>query len=132
MGHRLVEIRQIQGDFSICSDCGRWGTRTAKALKKSCVDAPVTMRTKQSWCRVFQRGWHPNYLLKGMTHHPNTRKNAVTMVPFLKLRDAFLRNKRNRRLTKKVRPWVAAALGVNGPVKIPANAMAPDPARSKA
>jgi len=67
-------------------------------------------------------------MLKGMTHHSNAKKNAVTMVPFLKLRDAFLRSKRNRMLTKKVRPWVAAALGVSGPVMIPPSAMEPDPA----
>ena len=123
LGHRVVEMSHHMGDFSICADCGRWGTRSAKGLSKPCTGAPTTVRTAASWRAVFQRGAHPNpRTATKLRTHADGLKVAKERTPFLKLRGTLTREVRSRRLRGKHKPWAAAASGyvpANGPLVIP-------------
>ena len=54
-GHVIAEVRHADGDFSICRECGKWGTRSAKGLREHCVRHPKTRSVMQSWTRVFRK-----------------------------------------------------------------------------
>jgi hypothetical protein len=120
-GHVIAEVRHVDGDFSICRECGKWGTRSAKGLREHCERRPKTRGMMQSWRRVFKLGKHPDPR-KCRVSHADGIKQVSDLVPFGKLRGAFVRQKRNRRITGKTKPWVGALLGVSVPVEITANA----------
>ena len=59
-GHVVAEFRHVAGDFSICLECGKWGTKSAKGLRKPCARIPKTRSSMTSWRRVFKQGKHPD------------------------------------------------------------------------
>jgi hypothetical protein len=126
LGHRIVEVGHHLGDFSICADCGRWGTRSAKGLSRPCTGAPTTARTAQSWSEVFQRGGHPNPRVAAHSRsHADGFKVPEERTPFQKLRGTLCREMRRHRLRGKHKPWIAAASGycpANGPLEVPVTA----------
>ena len=119
LGHRVVEFSHHLGDFSICADCGRWGTRSAKGLFKR-AGAPTTARTAQSWNKVFSKGGHPNHRFTGYDRsHIDGFKLPKHRTPFRKLAGVLHRDCWKRRLRGKHKPWVAASVGYtpsDGPV----------------
>ena len=72
----------------------------------------------ESWRRVFKQGKHPDRR-KSRRSHADGRLSIDQSVPFVKLRDAFLRSKRSRRISAKSKPWVGALFGVAGHIVVP-------------
>jgi hypothetical protein len=109
-GHVLVEVTAADGNFTICSVCGAFGSRRAVNLALQCPGELRTRRGKESHSRVFKNGRHPR------TNRALTRchfsAHGSQNVPSELLRSEFSRASRRRRLATKTKPWVAAALGI--------------------
>ena len=108
--HDIVEVTSRQGDFSICRACGRYGMRRGTALSELCDRGLRTRRTLQSWHDVFQKGLHP--YSRQQFGHDTGFSTSLGRTANAHTRDFFHRASRVRRLSKKTKPWVAAASGV--------------------
>jgi len=110
MGHVLVEVTATDGNFTICSRCGAFGSRKAVNLALECPGILTTRRLKESYSRVFKNGKHPR------SNKPLTRSHfrscGAPNVPTSLLRSEVDRSRRRRRLETKTKPWIAASFGI--------------------
>ena len=107
LGHRLMEVDAMQGAFTICRDCGRYGGVRAIGLKLKCNGKPDGPGGVIAWNRVFVKGRHPK------TNRPfgTFRGKRLENVSTDRVRSKFERQHRARRLGAKTKPWAAAYLG---------------------
>ena len=59
LGHTLVEFATSDGAFTVCSSCGRYGSRYARGLSNKCTGRTQTRCSAVAWRRVFFQGRHP-------------------------------------------------------------------------
>ena len=96
----------MQGDFTICRTCGRFGMRLGIGLSEVCRQRPETRRMELQWNTFFRDGKHPN------TGVPCGHDVKIMRSELHRTRTAVEKRSRGRRLSTKTKPWVAAASGV--------------------
>ena len=111
MGHVLVEFRTASGAFTICSACGRYGSRYARGLASRCTGLTQTRRSAITWRRVFEKGQHP-YTGVPFRSHADGALSVCASTSVRQTRDQVVSELRKHRLRGKTTPWASALLGV--------------------
>ena len=120
LGHVLVEFGTSDGAFTICSSCGRYGSRYARGLAKNCTGQAQTRSSAIAWRRVFQKGQHP-YTAVPFRSHADGVLSVSASAEFRQTRGQVVAGLRKHRLRGKTKPWAAALFGVFARPDVQAN-----------